>query len=85
MAFNSDKLKCIYHANGVGLFLYTTTDNVADLDTAGYFNGAVDKLGVGSFIMAKAANGAGIYNVKENDGSAVDAYDVLAVPATDAD
>lgn len=86
MAFDSSKLKCVYHANGFGLFLYNTAaDAKATVDTTGYFANAIDKLGVGSFILATCSDGAGIFYVNANDGSTIDVADAVAIGGTDTD
>ncbi len=52
MAYTAGNLTQISSANGFGVYRYDTTDNMGDVDTAGYFNNKDDdlNLGVGDII-----------------------------------
>jgi hypothetical protein len=91
VAFNSKFLACIGSYMGQQQFLYQTTDTLATVDTAGYFNGAADYLRVGDAITVYVVDvpGApgsvtayGTTVVRSNSGSAVDCFDVTAGSVT---
>ncbi len=54
MAYSSSSLSAISYANGFTLWHYRTNDLVADIDNAGYFNGASKMLRTGDFILVNA-------------------------------
>lgn len=89
MAFKPQDLSVIGYANGFTLWHYTTEDAAADVDTAGYFDAAVDVLRVGDMILANVDTGGtmagGIFLVSSNTGSIVDVDDITAVGGTDTD
>ncbi|MCE2510391.1 MAG: hypothetical protein J4G10_05375 [Alphaproteobacteria bacterium] len=89
MAFKPQDLSVIGYANGFTLWHYTTEDAAAAVDTAGYFDAAVDVLRVGDMILANVATGgtmaAGIFLVSSNTGTIVDVDDITAVGGTDTD
>ena len=86
MSYQSRDLSVLAYANGFTLWHYTTTDSAADVDSAGYFNGASDMIRVGDMIMANVDTGgtpaSGIFLVTANAGGTVDVADMaLAAPA----
>jgi hypothetical protein len=89
MAYNPRNLSVLAYANGFTLWHYTTTDDAATADTAGYFNAAADMLRVGDMILANVdtagAPGAGIYLVNANASGSVDVANLTTVGATDTD
>jgi len=69
---------------------YTTTDTSATVDTAGYFNDAVNILNVGDVIKAKTSTGGTTefneFYVSQNDGTTVDVNDAVSYStSTDTD
>lgn len=89
MAFDASNLSCLAYANGFTLWHYTTIDAAAVVDSAGYFNDAVDRMRVGDFILANVDTdgtpGHGIFVCSANNGSVVDVNDMTAVGAADTD
>lgn len=76
MAYNAKNLSALTYANGFTLWHYKSPDAAADIDTSGYFNGAVAMLRPGDFILTNAStNGtveSGVLVVKTNTGTVVD-------------
>ena len=90
MAFTRSNLTAIARGNGFTLWHYTTQDATATVDTAGYFNTAVNELGVGDLIIRVTTSGAnvstaGFHVVLSNDGTTVDVADTLAITVADTD
>lgn len=89
MSFQTKDLSVIAYANGFTLWHYTTVDETADVDTAGYFDEAADMLRIGDMILANTDTEgtfvSGIYTVSGNDGISVDVADLTQVGATDTD
>lgn len=81
MAYSSANLGVVGYCNGMTLWHYTTTDTAATVDSAQYFNSAVDMLRVGDMILVQASTGGtredGICIVKSNDGTDVDVSDFM--------
>lgn len=75
--------------NAPQMWTYTTTDAIADVNTAGYFNSAASLLKVGDIIFCHTSTGGSaamtIVWVNANNGSTVDVTDGLTVTATDSD
>lgn len=71
------------------IFIYKTTDAIADVNTAGYFNNAAKILKVLDTIFVYSSTGGtpalNIVYVNSNDGSTVDITDGTTVAATDTD
>jgi hypothetical protein len=71
------------------LWMYRTTDTLADCNTAGYFNSVVNEVNVGDLIYAHVdTDGTPAYvllPVVSNDGSAVDVSDGTSLETTDTD
>jgi len=75
--------------NAPSVHTYSTTDAIADVNTAGYFNSLVSLLKVGDIIFCYTSTGGtpamSIVWVNSNSGTAVDVTDGLTVTATDSD
>ena len=89
MAFQSKDLSVLAYANGFTLWHYTTTDDAATVDTAGYFNDASDMMRAGDMIFANAdtdgTHTAGIFFINANSAGVVDVADLTQVGGTDTD
>jgi len=89
MAFQSKNLSVLAYANGFTLWHYTTEDAAADVDTAGYFNGAAHMVRVGDMVLANVDTdgtpASGIFLVNANAGGTVDVADLTAFGGTDTD
>lgn len=89
MAFNAANLNRLAGASGVALWHYATTDAVADVNTAGYFNSAANMLNLNDVIIAVTSTGgtpviSHLY-VNANNGTTVDVVDGVAITNTDSD
>lgn len=78
------------NSNLPAVWVYTTTDAKATIDTAGYFNDMADFLKVGDVIKAKTDTGGTTaydeFFVSANDGTTVDVNDsVVYSTTTDTD
>jgi hypothetical protein len=75
--------------NAPQMWTYTTTDAIADVNTAGYFNSAASLLKVSDIIFCYTSSGGtpamSIVWVNANSGTVVDVTDGLTVTATDSD
>lgn len=75
--------------NAPSVHTYSTTDAIADVNTAGYFNALASLLKVGDIIFCYTSTGGtpamSIVWVNSNTGSVVDVTDGLTVTATDSD
>tara|TARA_B100002019_G_scaffold287191_2_gene298812 strand:+ start:186 stop:467 length:282 start_codon:yes stop_codon:yes gene_type:complete len=71
------------------LFTYTTTDAVADVNTAGYFNDVSSEVSVGDVIISVTSTGgtlaSSIHTVASNASSVVDVTDGTTIAQTDSD
>lgn len=89
MAYASSGLSAISYANGFTLWHYRTTDLVAEVDNAGYFNAANKMLRVGDFMFVNAgaddAPTHGIVVVLTNESGAVDVSNVTNFGAINTD
>jgi len=87
MAFDIKDLSVLAYANGFTLWHYRTADAAAAVDTAGYFDDAVEMLRTGDMIFANTEDGAagGLFRVASNDGGAVDVADMTAIGSADTD
>jgi len=89
MAFQSKNLSVLAYANGFTLWHYTPQDAAANVDTAGYFNGAAEMVRVGDMILANADTDgtptSGIFLVNANAAGVVDVADMTAVGGADTD
>lgn len=89
MAFDAGNLTRLAGGSGVSLWHYTTTDAIATVNTAGYFNSAAGMMKVNDVIIAVTSTGgtpaiSHVY-VNANDGSTVDVIDGVAITSTDTD
>jgi len=75
--------------NAPSVHTYSTTDAIADVNTAGYFNAIASLLRVGDVIFCYTSTGGtpamSIVWVNSNTGTVVDVTDGLTVTATDSD
>ena len=87
MAFVDSNLTQLSTGNGLTLWHYSTTDTIATVNSAGYFNTAVKLLGVRDLIIVSDTNTPtmNFCIVLSNDGSAVDISDGTAIAETDGD
>lgn len=89
MAYQSKNLSALAYANGFTLWHYRTGDNAADVDNAGYFNGASRMLRVGDFIMLNAGvDGVpshGVLVVAANANGSVDVTNLTSFGAFNTD
>lgn len=71
------------------LFTYTTTDTVADVNTAGYFDTVSDQVSVGDVIISVTSTGgtlaSSIHTVASNASGVVDVTDGTTIAQTDTD
>ena len=89
MAYSLDGFYPDTRAAGLRIHSYTTTDTIATVNTAGYFNSLADILNVNDVIIVASSTGGTpvltIAYVNSNDGSTVDVVDGLTITATDSD
>ena len=88
MAYSNDGLYQIGPAgSSPRLWMYSTTDAIATVNSANYFNGAVDLLGVRDVIIVADTNTptTNFVSVLSNDGTNVDVSDGTAIAETDGD
>ena len=75
MSFSSSNLSVLAYANNFTLWHYTTTDDVTAIETAGYFDSAVDMLRVNDLMIVNidtdGTPATDFYIVTGNDGSSV--------------
>jgi hypothetical protein len=71
------------------LFTYTTTDTVATVNTAAYFNDVSDEVAVGDVIFSVTSTGgtlaSSIHTVVSNASGVVDVSDGTTIAQTDSD
>ena len=87
MAYSSSGLHRIGGASGVNLWIYQTTDAIATVNTAGYFNDSANMVNVRDLIIVMDTNTptTNFCTVLSNTGSVVDVSDGTAVAETDGD
>lgn len=87
MAFNAAGLTRIGGASNADLWFYTTTDAIATVNTAGYFNNASNMLGVRDVIIVADTNTptTSLVSVLSNASGVVDVSDGTAIAETDSD
>jgi hypothetical protein len=89
MAYSPKNLSALAYANGFTLWHYKTPDPALEVDTAGYFNGAVTMLRAGDFIMANTNTGgtlqSGMFIVKSNTGTVVNVANIADFGSLDTD
>jgi len=73
--------------NSPRVWVYSTTDAIADINTSGYFNDASDLLGVRDviFVMDTSTPTTNLVNVLSNAAGVVDVSDGTAIVETDTD
>ena len=93
MAFNTTGLNSAGAQSKAGnapqMWTYATADAIADVNTAGYFNGAASLMKAGDIVFCYTSVGGTtamtIVWVNANSGTVVDVVDGLTVTATDSD
>ena len=87
MAYSASGLTRMNGDSNGSLWRYTTTDAIATVNTAGYFNDAANMLGVRDLIMVHDTNAptTSLVTVLSNTGTVVDVSDGTAVAETDSD
>lgn len=87
MAYAASGLTALTTGNSFTLWHYSTTDNIATMNTAEYFNNASTQLGVRDMIICSdtATPTMHLAIVLSNASGVVDISDGLSVPETDGD
>tara|TARA_B100000963_G_scaffold291861_1_gene261990 strand:- start:796 stop:1059 length:264 start_codon:yes stop_codon:yes gene_type:complete len=87
MAYAASGLHRMAGASGVNMWIYQTTDSVATVNSANYFNSAANMLNVRDLIIVMDTNTPTTHfcTVLSNNGTAVDVSDGTAVAETDGD
>jgi|TARA_R110002050_G_scaffold79160_5_gene169089 hypothetical protein len=87
MAFASSGLTRVGGDSNGSLWMYTSADAIATVNTAGYFNSAANMLDIRDLIIVRDTNvpTTSFCTVLSNTGSVVDVSDGTAVAETDSD
>jgi|14_taG_2_1085336.scaffolds.fasta_scaffold04115_5 hypothetical protein len=88
MAYSLDGLSCVGPTGtSPRLWIYSTTDAIATVNTEGYFNSASDLLQVRDVVLVCDTNTptTNFVSVLSNTGGVVDVSDGTAVAETDSD
>tara|TARA_R110000796_G_scaffold7819_1_gene26417 strand:- start:449 stop:712 length:264 start_codon:yes stop_codon:yes gene_type:complete len=87
MAYTASTLTRIGGASNGNLWLYTSADAIAAINSANYFNDAANMLAVRDVIIVAETSGptTSFVNVLSNNGTAVDVSDGTAIVETDSD
>jgi len=87
MAFASSGLTRVGGDSNGSLWMYTSADAIATVNTEGYFNSAANMLDVRDLIIVRDTNvpTTSFCTVLSNTGSVVDVSDGTAVAETDSD
>ena len=88
MAYSAANLTQLAHGGGFKLWVYKTADdNIAAINSAGFFNDAANMLSVRDLIIVAdtATPTTNFVTVLSNTGSVVDVSDGTAVAETDGD
>jgi hypothetical protein len=87
MAFASSGLTRVGGDSNGSLWMYTSADAIAAVNTAGYFNSAANMLDVRDLIIVRDTNvpTTNFCTVLSNTGTVVDVSDGTAVVETDSD
>tara|TARA_R100000700_G_C3157301_1_gene134242 strand:+ start:89 stop:352 length:264 start_codon:yes stop_codon:yes gene_type:complete len=87
MAFASSGLTRVGGDSNGSLWMYTSADAIATVNTAGYFNDAANMLDVRDLIIVRDTNvpTTSFVSVLSNTGTVVDVSDGTAVAETDSD
>ena len=87
MSFSAAGLTRIGGASNGDLWFYSTTDTIATVNTAGYFNSAANMLSIRDVIIVADTNTptTNLCSVLSNTGTVVDISDGTAIAETDGD
>ena len=87
MAYAASNLSQLAHGGGFKLWVYSSADAIATVNTAGYFNDAANMLSVRDLMIVVDTNAPTTHfcTVLSNTGSVVDVSDGTAVAETDGD
>ena len=89
MAYDAANLTRLAGGSGVNLWHYTTTDTIATVNTAGYFNDSAHMFNLNDLIIAVTSTGGTpavtLTYANTQSATAVDVVDGLTVTATDSD
>lgn len=87
MAYAASNLSQLAHGGGFKLWVYSSADAIATVNTAGYFNDAANMLSVRDLMIVVDTNTPTTHfcTVLSNTGSVVDVSDGTAVAETDGD
>lgn len=87
MAFASSGLTRVGGDSNGSLWMYTSADAIADVNTEGYFNSVANMLDVRDLIIVRDTNAptTSFCTVLSNTGSVVDVSDGTPVAETDGD
>tara|TARA_R110002020_G_scaffold322862_1_gene538596 strand:+ start:304 stop:567 length:264 start_codon:yes stop_codon:yes gene_type:complete len=87
MAFSATGLSRLAGASNINLWAYTTTDAIAAVNSAGYFNDAANMLAIRDVIIVADTNTptTSFVSVLSNTGTVVDVSDGTAIVETDSD
>jgi hypothetical protein len=87
MAYASSGLTRVGGDSNGSLWMYTSADAIATVNTSGYFNDAANMLDVRDLIIVRDTNvpTSNFCTVLSNTGSVVDVSDGTAVAETDGD
>ena len=87
MAYSASGLSRLAGASILNLWAYTTTDAIAAVNSAGYFNDAANMLAVRDVILVADTNTPTTHfvTVLSNTGTVVDVSDGTAIAETDGD
>jgi len=89
MAYDAANLTRLSGGSGVNLWHYTTTDTIATVNTAGYFNDSAGMFNLNDVIIAVTSTGGTpvvtLTYANAQSATAVDVVDGLTVTATDSD
>jgi len=87
MAYSSSGLTRVGGDSNGSLWMYTSADAIATVNTEGYFNSAANMLDVRDLIIVRDTNvpTSNFCTVLSNTGSVVDVSDGTAVAETDGD
>jgi hypothetical protein len=87
MAFSATGLSRLAGASNINLWAYSTTDAIAAVNSAGYFNDAANMLAIRDVIIVADTNTptTSFVSVLSNTGTVVDVSDGTAIAETDSD
>tara|TARA_X000001036_G_scaffold124807_2_gene118309 strand:- start:748 stop:1011 length:264 start_codon:yes stop_codon:yes gene_type:complete len=87
MAYAASGLNRLAGASNGNLWWYSTTDTIATVNSAGYFNDAANMLSIRDVIIVSDTNAptTSFVSVLSNTGSVVDVSDGTAIAETDGD